>query len=279
MSAQPTSLTDLLSLAGWGPRQWVTAINSRLSSQGQDWQRLDPTAGHSWVRRGFRPRPPIPEIAAAVLTERLGFTVTAAQIWPHRVGRDEPPQSAATDLDGLRHIGDLMRQLYELSTTAATPHSPIADASGLDLTAAVLDQLRGAVLVARNRAGREYVLPEQVQVIARHVADLRRLDDRHGGGVLSLQYTSAELRSVIDLVDYANYDRRTGRRLLAIVADLAQLLGWLHFDSGRYGAAERYLLLSIGMSRSLGMPERAANAIRPGRPARPATARSTRFLR
>jgi hypothetical protein len=52
-----------------------------------------------------------------------------------------------------------------------------------------------------------------------------------------------------------------GRRLLAIVADLAQLVGWLHFDSGAYGAAERYLLLSARIAGSLDEQGRAANAI------------------
>ena len=246
MSEARMSLAELLRLADWGPRQLVTAINSRLSSQGRDRLRLDPTAGYAWVRRGFRPRPPIPDVAAAVLTERLGFTVTAAQLWPGREEAGGPRRSAADDLDGVTHIDDFVRELSQLSTTAATPQSPIADASGADLTAAVLDQLRGAVLVARNRAGHDYVLPEQVDLISSHVAALRRLDDRHGGGALSLRYVTAELRSVVDLVEYASYGPKVGKRLLTIVADLAQLLGWLHFDSSRYGAAERYLLLSVG---------------------------------
>ncbi len=45
------------------------------------------------------------------------------------------------------------------------------------------------------------------------------------------------------------------------MADLAQLVGWLHFDAGNYGPAERYLLLSIGISRSLDDLGRATNAI------------------
>ena len=49
--------------------------------------------------------------------------------------------------------------------------------------------------------------------------------------------------------------------MLIIVADLAQLLGWLCFDSSRYGAAERYLLLSLGVCRALGAADRAANVI------------------
>jgi hypothetical protein len=256
-----TSLADLLRLAEWGPRQLVIAINSRLSSQGRERLRLDPTAGYSWVKRGFRPRPPIPDVAAAVLTERLGYTVTAAQLWPGRHQAGERMRSATSELDGVATIDDLAIQLSQLAATAATPQSPIAEASGADLTAAVLDQFRGAVVVARDRSGHDRLPPEQVDLISAHVAALRRLDDSHGGGALSLRYVTAELRSVVDLVEYASYGPETGRRLLTIVADLAQLLGWLSFDSSRSGAAERYLLLSLGVCRALGASDRAANVI------------------
>ena len=80
----------------------------------------------------------------------------------------------------------------------------------------VLDQLHGAVVLARDRAGHDHVLPEQVDLISSHVAALRRLDDKHGGGALSLRYVTAELRSVADLVQYASYERDTGKQLLTI---------------------------------------------------------------
>jgi hypothetical protein len=256
-----TSLAELLQFAEWGPRQLVAAINARLSSQGRDRLRLDPTAGYAWVRRGFCPRQPIPDLAAAVLSERLGYPVSVDQLWPGRSGTATRQQSAVDDLGSIAHLDDLLRELGRLAVTAPAPSSPITDASGADLTATIHDQLRGAVLVARYRAGHEYVLPEQVDLIEAHVAALRQLDDRQGGGTLSLRYVTAELRNVVDLVNHANYDVATGRRLLAIVADLAQLLGWLHFDSSRYGSAERYLLLSVGVCRASGATDRAANAI------------------
>lgn len=255
------ALADLLRLAGWSSRQLVTAINARLSSQGRERLRLDVTAGYSWVQRGFRPRPPIPDVVAAVLTDRLGYTVTADQLWPGRNTSTAVERSATGNLDTVTHIDDLLSELGHLTTISPTPQNPINGASGADLTAAVLDQLRGVALVARRRAGHEYVLPEQVELITSHVAALRRLDDQHGGGALSLRYVTAELKNVVDLVKYANYDAAIGRRLLTVVADLAQLLGWLHFDASRYGSAERYLLLSVGVCRSIGAADRAANAI------------------
>jgi hypothetical protein len=260
MDEAPGGLDDLLRLAQWGPRQLVNAINMRLSSQGRQRLRLDPTAGYPWVRRGFCPRPPIPAVAADVLSDRLGFAVTVDQLWPGH-GQAQAGQSAAAGLEAVVHIDDLVRELSQLATVSSTPESPVEDASGPDLTAAVIDQLRGVELAARNRSGHEYVMPEQVDLIGVHVAALRRLDDRHGGGALSRRYVAAELRNVMDLVRHANYDVEIGRSLLTIVADLAQLLGWLHFDSGRHGAAERYLLLSVGVCRAIGATDRSANAI------------------
>jgi hypothetical protein len=261
VSGTSSSLADLLKLAAWGPRQLVAAINARLSSQGRERIRLDPTAAYPWVRRGFRPRPPIPEIAAAVLSERLGYRVDASQLWPGRGDADSEKRTAAGGLGDVAQVDDLLRELGDLAFTAGTPRDPIGDASGIDLTAVVLDQLHGAVVAARHRTGREQVHPEQVDVIAAHVAALRRLDDRHGGGALSVRYVTSELRSVIDMVECANYDLATGQRLITILADLAQLLGWLHFDSSRYGSAERSLLLSVGLCRALKDQDRAANVI------------------
>lgn len=65
----------------------------------------------------------------------------------------------------------------------------------------------------------------------------------------------------MDLVRCADYEPAVGRQLLTIAADLAQLVGWVHFDAYRYGAAERYLLLSERIARSLDEHGRAANAL------------------
>ncbi len=258
----PISLGEALRLAGWGPRQLVAAVNRQFSLQRRDKDRLDPTAAYSWVRHGYRPRPPTPDVAATVLSAQLGFTVTAAQLWPRR--NDGPParvREAARELDDITSVDDLVLHLCGLSSNVTTPHHEFVGSSGHDLIMVVLDQLRGALFAPRDLSGRERVLPEQVELISSHIAALRRLDDKHGGGALSLRYVTAELRSVIDLFRYANYEPGVGRKLLTNVADLAQLLGWLQFDSGRYGPAERYLLLSIGVCRSMSAAGRAANAI------------------
>jgi len=217
-------LAELLQLADWGPRQLVAAVNARLAGQGRERLRLDPTAGYSWVRRGFRPRPPVPDVVAAVLTERLGFTVTGAKLWPGRPGSGGSVRVATAGLEGLIGIDDLAHELRELAAIGAAPGCPITSSRGADLTAVVTDHLASPAALSRNRAGHERVLPEQVELVAAHVAALRRLDDRLGGGALSLRYVTAELRAVVELIEYASYDNAAGTRLLAVLADLAQLL-------------------------------------------------------
>jgi hypothetical protein len=258
---EESPLGELLGLAEWGPRQLVGAVNARLAGQGRERLRLDPTAGYSWVRRGFRPRPPVPDVVAAVLTERLGYSVTTAQLWPGGRGGGSRLLGATSGLDAVAGVDDLVRELRELAVTAATPGSPVGEASGADLAVVVVEQFRGGSAMVRDRRRCDRVLPDQVELISAHVAALRRLDDRHGGGALSLRYVTAELRAVVELVEYARCDGATGERLLAIVGDLAQLLGWLSFDSGLCGAAERYLLLSLGVCRAIGASDRAANVI------------------
>ncbi|GIJ50785.1 hypothetical protein Val02_76710 [Virgisporangium aliadipatigenens] len=249
-------LAELLRRAEWSPRQLVAAINRSLSQNGRERLRLDPTAAYPWIRRGYRPRPPIPAIAAGVLSARLGCPITEADLWPAHRDRGLPARGAAEKLDG-----DVLTALDDLVVLAAAPAAPIVEASGRDLLTAVRDRSTAGSPIPSPRAGREHVGAEQVDLISAHVTALRRLDDRHGGGVLSIRYITGELRNVRDLVAAANHTAGTARRLTGVLADLAQLLGWLHFDASNFGAAERYLLLSTAVSRAAGATDRAANAI------------------
>jgi hypothetical protein len=257
MGAGPASLADALALAGWGPRDLVAGVNDRLVDPAR---RLNPTAAYPWVRRGYMPYEPIPSIAASVLSQRLGYLVRVEQLWPDRARRWQPTINAVYALDTIATVDGFVEAIDELTALGIAGSDRVVGANGLDLLA-VVEGLQGAVRKAVRRAARERVLPPQVDLIAAHVAALRRLDDRHGGGALNLRYVTSELRSVLDLARTADYAKPIGKRLLTIAADLAQLVGWLHFDASAYGPAERYLLLSLGISRCLADAGRATNAI------------------
>ncbi len=260
MAEELRALADALARAGLSGAAFAREINARLVARGLADRAIHSTTPYHWIRSGFMPYGPIPHIAAAVLSDYLGMPVSVSELWPQHPRSTITTLTAVAGLDGLATLDDMLRALGELVALGSGGEDPIGQADGFDLLAAVHDENR----VAGTWAGRpqhEKVLPSQVGLIAAHVAALRRQDDRHGGGALSLRYITSELRSILDLVRYADYERAVGRRLMEIVSDLAQLVGWVHFDAGRYGAAERYLLLSERVARAVGDLGRAANAI------------------
>ncbi|MEV7970540.1 hypothetical protein AB0O34_31815 [Sphaerisporangium sp. NPDC088356] len=254
----PTVLGEILGRAEMNPRQLAASINAWLESRGLGSRRIDPTAPYAWVRHGYKPYDPIPAVAAAVLSEHLGYAVRVEQLWPARHRGGLP---AAIDLGTGTSVDDIVQSLSELTTLSTGKQSDVAAVSGPDLAAAVLDGLQATLSWTRRNMGQERILPAQVQLIGAHVAALRKLDDRHGGGALSLRYVTSELRNVLDLVGSSDYEPTVGRELMTIVGDLAQLVGWVHFDAHRYGAAERYMLLSERVVRALDDLGRATNAI------------------
>ncbi|WP_433496781.1 hypothetical protein ACQP1K_17500 [Sphaerimonospora sp. CA-214678] len=252
-------MAEVLQHAGMNPRQLAAAVNAWLAGRGLGSRRIDPTAPYAWVRHGYKPYDPIPSVVAIVLSEHLGYPVGVDQLWPARPSA--VMSAAASDLLQEGGVENMLQSLSELTTLSAGKNAEVIAASGPDLAAAVLDGLRTSVSWAHRRSGRERVLPPQVRLIGAHVEALRKLDDRHGGGALSMRYVTSELRNVVDLVQSADYEPAVGRELMTIIADLAQLVGWVHFDAQRYGAAERYLLFSERIARGIGEHGRAANAV------------------
>jgi hypothetical protein len=254
-SPPASSLPEALALAGWGPRDLARAVNTWLSRRGRADERIDLTAAYPWVRLGYCPHGSMPEIVATVLTDHLGVFVSATQLWPGhaRAARSTSRTADLADGGGIDHVVRSLDQLVD----GARP-MPVG---GPDLIAAVLDGIGSPMTPPASDVGRDRVLLPQAELIASHVTALRHLDDRQGGGALSLRYVTRELASVLDLVRSASYEPEVGQDLLTVVADLAQLVGWMHFDAGESAVAQRYLLLAIRVARAANDTGRMVNTI------------------
>lgn len=89
--------------------------------------------------------------------------------------------------------------------------------------------------------------------VERRLADLRRADDLLGGVDLA-RHVDRELHAAVRLL--RTVDPRRRRRLFRLVAELAQLAGWVHADAGSPGAARRAYRVALraaaaGVDRSL----------------------------
>src|SRR5919198_6849 len=77
-------LQAYLQRAGWSPRELAHAVNGRLKRMADHKHQIHPTAPYHWLKHGYCPYAPVPEIVAEVLSERLGQPITPDMVWPGR---------------------------------------------------------------------------------------------------------------------------------------------------------------------------------------------------
>lgn len=87
--------------------------------------------------------------------------------------------------------------------------------------------------------------------LERRVIELRHLDDVVGGLDL-FPLVSKELSDAQRVVNAASYTEETGRRLLTVVGELAQLTGWVASDAGQYVEAQRVYLSGVSAASAAG---------------------------
>lgn len=151
----------------------------------------------------------------------------------------------------------------ENGTRAVLPAHVIAYSRCLDVAVAALcgphhDPLRVAHewLVADtpgsvHRAAGRRIGESLVAELEQRVVRLRHLDDTVSGGDL-LPLARRELADVEDVVHAATYTEATGRRLLVVVGELSQLVGWIAGDAGNYVQAQNIYLSGVAAAETAG---------------------------
>ncbi|TWP46073.1 transcriptional regulator [Lentzea tibetensis] len=154
------------------------------------------------------------------------------------------PADAAANLpwsrDGMLHVID------DWATSGSADHRTVTVVSGNDLRAATTNywnhepsQPPLPSSMAASSGGHELV--EQIE---HGIPILQRLDDAKGGGA-HLAYVGAYFRSVAALLRQGGHADHVERRLFAALADIGQLAGWMAFDAGQHGLAQRYFFTTL----------------------------------
>jgi len=100
--------------------------------------------------------------------------------------------------------------------------------------------------------GHRQVGKPDIDAIQQVVRSYRELDNRLGGGRVRgavVHYLNSE---VTPLLTEGRFNAETGARLAAAGAELAQLAGWMAYDAGLHGHAERYLTLALSFAQHAG---------------------------
>lgn len=90
-------------------------------------------------------------------------------------------------------------------------------------------------------AAGSHVGVDLVDQLEQRVHQIRRIDD-HVGGLETYALATSELTATSALLREATFTEQVGRRLLAAIAELCQIAGWITSDAGRHGEARRLYL-------------------------------------
>ncbi|MFJ4709291.1 hypothetical protein ACIP6I_31180 [Streptomyces anulatus] len=285
MTGEPnTRLSDLFGLAGWSKGELARMVNRQAAAMGHPQLATDTSRVRRWIDMGESPRDPVPEVLAALFTERLGRVVTIEDLGFGRRGRvgkrrdsgtehhpDQlpwaPERTAAvlTEFTGM----DLMLNRRGLvgagaalaaGSTIAGPmydwlHSdpaPAADAprtnDSLHADPAGLDRYEAAPVGS-----------EEIEALEHSVEVFRAWDASRGGG-LQRKAVVGQLNEVGGMLAYRHPDHLQ-RRLWGVAANLAVLAGWMSHDVGLEPTAQKYFVIAAHAAREGGDRPRAGEAL------------------
>ncbi|MGD9484739.1 transcriptional regulator [Streptomyces sp. TRM70308] len=247
-AAQPNEeLAHWLNRSGLPRAQIARLVTQRAAAHGHRHINPDSSRVRRWLG-GETPRPPVPWLLADVLSSRLGIPLTPADLGlpdPDRptVGRavDLPWHPTAT-LDALAHItrSDLM-----LSHTRHSPDAAQVD-HGEDLVRPLQrwPYTKPSPLTPRPEGPAGRVGMAEVTRIREVTAVFRDADNRLGGA-LSQKAVVAQMQDVTAMLASCSYSETVGRALFSAAADLGSVAGWMSFDAGMHGSAQRLWVTSL----------------------------------
>ena len=254
MSQPNEILSRYLLLAGWNPKVFARKINKLCG-----YPAVAETAPYYWRDDGGIPQPPVPQMAAHVLSQRLGRTITVSELWKGRGVGSGLWVSADEGMSTPWMIEETERLAEEWLLGGLMDRRTFLAVSGPALTSLGwkylgLETSRLAAAVSGDRVGD--LLVEQVE---ESIPGLQRLDDAFGGGG-HLDYVGAQFRTVGMLLRNVVNDQLR-RRLLIAFTDLGQLAGWMALDAGKPGLCQRYLFTALRSAHDCGYDAMAAHIL------------------
>ncbi|GAA1943755.1 hypothetical protein GCM10009837_82240 [Streptomyces durmitorensis] len=239
-------LRALLAEAEWTSASFARAVNRAGREIGLALS-YDRTSVAHWLA-GSRPRRPVPQLVAEVLSRRLGRTITAVVAgFPHDGGERAGQAAPHSRAGAIANLAELT------STDADAVHSrPLQQSPYLAAPKAVprwreVSRMAGAgTRPAGPRAGQTEVatLKAAVQTFAKGL-------DRHGGG-----HARSALSAFLadDVVPWLNRpaNAQVHQQLLTEAARLAFVRARLYSDSGFHGAAQLFYAAALRLANEAG---------------------------
>jgi hypothetical protein len=239
-------LAALVEEAGFSWAGLARRVNDLGANEGLA-LRYDYTAVNRWVKRGERPRLPVPTLIAVALSEKLGRRVR-----PLDFGMVEEETLAARGLVYSDRPEDTIDVIAELGRADVKRRSIVAAPFVLAaLGAPSRDWLLGQLgQMATDRGARKIGL-RQVAGIRDMFALFQEMDVMRGGGHARTALAEYLNSYVIPLLK-RDHEGQVQRAVQEAAAEQAYLLGWMAYDDGEHGLAQRYLIQALALAQSSG---------------------------
>ncbi|MGH3329468.1 MAG: transcriptional regulator, partial [Streptomycetales bacterium] len=190
---------------------------------------------------GDRPRPPVPEILADVFSAQFGYRVTTYDLGFGEGATAERAlvynSSFAVTVEAVTDLGraDVDRRNF----LALAPFAAVAAvAPSRDWLLNTLDQ---------HPAPGPRVRLEDVTAVKNMFGEFQRMDVLQGGGSGRLILAEYMNQHVFPLLR-RTHTEAVRRALCEAAAEQTYLLGWMAYDNGEHGTAQRYLIQSLRLA-------------------------------
>ncbi|MFD5616479.1 transcriptional regulator [Kitasatospora sp. NPDC127060] len=233
-------------LTGFGRKELARRVGDRAAAQGEPNVRPDESRVRRWLQAGEAPRSPVPEILAALFSERLGIPLAPADLG--LPGPDRPVLRSGVDLPW--HSGSTVTAIANLTRTDMMISSSSDDAAEVMTGEALIRPLERwpyaepTVLTPRAEPFTGRIGMNDVEGIRALTTMFREADNRLGGGV-TRKAVVATMHDANALLDTATYTEDVGKQLFRAVADLGSVAGWMSFDAGKHGSAQRLFVVAL----------------------------------
>ncbi|MFI6363171.1 hypothetical protein ACIBG0_10525 [Nocardia sp. NPDC050630] len=253
MSEPNFELRELITEAGISWAGLAKRINDLGADEGEA-LRYDYTAVNRWVTKGQKPRGITPTIICRVLSERLG-----RRIRPADIGMEGVESVASRGLQ-YPHDPDASLETIQDLGTAYTNGQFSAPFILAALAAPSRDWLLATFEEVSSDRGPRAIGMNQVAGIRNMFSLFQEMDVMRGGGHARTALISYMNSTVIPLIR-REHEPDVQKALYDAAAEQAYLIGWMAYDDGEHGLAQRYLIQSLRLSQAAENPVLGAHVL------------------
>lgn len=251
------ALAVLLEHSGLGSfEQFAEAVNARAHARYGITTCYDHLSVRRWLAgAGCQ----YPEVVADVLSAGWGIPVPASVVWPTTRSGDCPNPAFLQPWVASRTLANLARLVRsDMLTRRHTLARAITVAAGATLIEPLSRWLRArpvglASVIRTADAVPGRIGMGEVAAIERATGYFVAQDANLGGG-LSREAAVGQVKYAVDLLRHGSYTQAVGDRLLAAVAELSGMVGWMCHDTGMPGPGQRYLVYGLQAARESADP-------------------------